>query len=63
MNNGGTYDVLLTLLPDTWYNLWMRIDNGDDTTTVWLYDASGADGDAADLLSNDMGTTFFQFRI
>ena len=62
VNDGGTYDVLLTLLPNTWYNLWMRIDNDNETTTVWLNDVPGVDGAAADILSNDAGTTVFQFR-
>jgi hypothetical protein len=62
VNNGGQYDVLLSLLPDTWYNLWMRIDNDSDTTTVWLNDMPGADGAASNILSNDAGATVFQFR-
>jgi hypothetical protein len=62
VNNGGTYDVLTTLLPDTWYNLWMRVDNDADTTTVWLNDMPGADAVQADILANDDGTTVFLFR-
>jgi hypothetical protein len=62
VNNGGSYDVLVTLLADTWYNLWMRIDNDTDTTTVWLNDVPGADAVETDILENDEGTTVFQFR-
>ena len=62
VNNGGTYDVLTTLVPDTWYNLWMWVDNDADTTTVWLNDMPGADAVPADILANDGGTTVFQFR-
>ncbi|MBW2430252.1 MAG: hypothetical protein JRF56_14935 [Deltaproteobacteria bacterium] len=34
VNNGGTYDLFIMLLPNTWYNLWRRVDHDAGTTTV-----------------------------
>jgi hypothetical protein len=62
VNNGGTYDDLTTLAPDTWYNVWMQIDNHTDTTTVWLNDIAGAQAIATDILTNESGETVFEFR-
>ena len=62
VNNDGTYDVLVDLLPDTWYNVWMQVDNDADTTTVWLNDIPGARAVETDILANGEDATVFIFR-
>jgi hypothetical protein len=62
VNNDGTYDVLIELLPDTWYNVWMLVNNDTDTTTIWLNNIPGADAVEKDILANDDDETVFQFR-
>ncbi|MGD2075342.1 MAG: hypothetical protein PVG38_10550 [Gammaproteobacteria bacterium] len=60
---GNVYDVLDTLTPDTWYNLWVMIDNSADTYQVWLNTDLGAPADSDDLLDNDAANTVFGFRL
>lgn len=64
--NGTTlniYDVLETLAPSTWYNVWIMVDTLSNTYQVWLNaDPEGA-ADSADLLDNDAAETVFGFRV
>ena len=63
INNGGVYDVLALLNTDTWYNVWMFIDNQNDTTEIYLNSTMGAAATAGDKLSNTLSETVFDFRI
>lgn len=64
--NGSTlnvYDVLDTLTPDTWYNIWVMVNTDRDTYQVWLNSTPGSNADSADLLDNDAAETVFGFRL
>jgi len=64
--NGSTvnvYDVLETLLPDTWYNVWIYVDTSTDTYQVWLNATPGAGATSGDQLDNDAKETVFGFRL
>jgi hypothetical protein len=61
INDGGTYTILTTLTPDTWYNVWMVINNDTDDIRVYLNSTPGGDASAGDLLDNQ-GQTVFEFR-
>jgi len=64
--NGSTvnvYDVLETLLPDTWYNVWIQVDAGTDTYQVWLNATPGGGATSGDQLDNDAKETIFGFRL
>jgi len=56
------YDVLSTLVPGTWYNVWVLVNNGSQTYEVWLNSDPGGDAQASDQLSNDAAGTLFGFR-
>jgi hypothetical protein len=61
IHNGHTYDLLTTLQPETWYNLWALVDNDSDDTQVWLHTRPGEGATAADQLDSG-GQTVFDFR-
>jgi hypothetical protein len=61
INDDGTYDVLDTLTPNTWYNVWMLIDNATDDTQVYLHNRPGQPATPEDLLDAE-GQTVFDFR-
>ena len=61
INNGGAYDTLATLLPDTWYTCWLVIDNFSDVTQVYLHDRTEEDAQVTDLQEAG-GQTLFDFR-
>jgi hypothetical protein len=61
INDGGTYDVLTLIQPDTWYNCWMLINNEADVTQVYLHDRDGDAAQVSDRLEAG-GQTWFQFR-
>jgi hypothetical protein len=61
INDGGTYEVLTTLEPDTWYNCWMLIDNQADQSQVWLHSRGGEGATGSDQLDS-AGQTVFDFR-
>ena len=56
------YDVLTTLVPGTWYNIWVLVDNSSELYQVWLNSDPGGDAQAGDQLSNDAAETLFGFR-
>ena len=56
------YDVLTTLVPGTWYNIWVLVNNDSETYQVWLNSDPGGDAQAGDQLSNDAVETVFGFR-
>jgi len=56
------YDVLTALVPGTWYNVWVLVDNDLENYQVWLNSAPGGDAQAGDQLSNDAAETLFGFR-
>jgi hypothetical protein len=56
------YDVLTTLVPGTWYNIWVLVDNSSELYQVWLNSDPGGDAQAGDQLSNDAADTLFGFR-
>lgn len=57
IRDAGAFDVLTTLSPDTWYNIWMVINNATDTTTVYL-NTGTADATSGNMLSNGAQTAF-----
>jgi hypothetical protein len=58
----GIYDVLTTLLPGTWYNVWVLVNNSSDTYEVWVNSDPGGDAQASDQLSNSAAEILFGFR-
>jgi hypothetical protein len=58
----GTYDVVSTLLPDTWYNIWVLVDNGAKTYQVWINSTPGGNANSTDQLTNSSGEDLFGFR-
>lgn len=63
--NGSTvnvYDVLETLTPSTWYNVWVRVNTSSGTYEVWLNSDPGGSADSSDQLDNDAAETVFGFR-
>ena len=58
----GIYDVLTTLVPGTWYNVWVLINNTDESYEVWLNSVPAGDAQASDQQDNDQAETSFGFR-
>jgi len=58
----GIYDVLDTLTPGTWYNVWVLINNTDESYEVWLNSDPDGDAQASDQQDNDQDETSFGFR-
>jgi len=58
----GIYDVLGTLTPGTWYNVWVLVNNDAQTYEVWLNSTPGGNATAGDQLSNSAAETLFGFR-
>ena len=58
----GIYDVLETLAPGTWYNIWVLVNNTSDTYEVWMNSDPGGDAQASDQMANDAAETLFGFR-
>jgi hypothetical protein len=59
----GIYDTLDTLLPDTWYNIWVLVHNdSSDSYEVWLNSDPGGDAQASDQLANSAAEILFGFR-
>ena len=56
------YVSLTTLDADTWYNVWILIDNANNYTQIWVNDSGGASAEGADQLSLS-GNTAFSFRL
>jgi hypothetical protein len=56
------YDVLDTLRPATWYNVWVLIDNKNKTYQVWMNSVRGRDARDSDKLTNSAGESVFGFR-
>ncbi len=63
INDGQGYSEVAELLPDTWYNAWLVIDNIADQTEVYLHDRTGEDATATDQLKSIVGNvSVFDFR-
>ena len=60
----GTYDILKTLIPNTWYNIWILINNtsGSYTYQLWLNSIPGGKAQAGDQLKNSEAEILFGFR-
>ncbi len=61
INDGGTYEDLLPLKTDVWYNVWILIDNVTDDSRVYLHSRPFSAAAPEDLLASD-GQTVFEFR-
>lgn len=61
-DDGGNYEPLIQLTPDTWYNVWVAIDAAANHYTVWLNDVPDAAAGPADLLVAYDGDVTFDFR-
>lgn len=57
-----TYDVLTTLLPGTWYNIWVLVDNTKNIYQIWMHSIPGGGAQPADQLVNSSGDSLFRFR-
>jgi hypothetical protein len=61
------YDVLTTaetlLVPDTWFNVWVLVDNSSGVYEVWLNSIPGGDAQASQQLENEVAETIFGFRL
>jgi hypothetical protein len=58
----GNYEIIHTLVPDRWYNLWVRVDALQNSYELWLNDVAGADAAEADQLATRDGDEVFDFR-
>ncbi len=58
----GTYDIVKKLVPDSWYNIWILIDNTSATYQVWMNSIPGSDAQASDQLRNSEVESLFGFR-
>ncbi|MBW2682989.1 MAG: hypothetical protein JRC69_05440 [Deltaproteobacteria bacterium] len=58
----GIYDVLETLVPGSWYNIWILIDNTADTYQVWMNSVPSGNAQAGDKLTNNVIESLFGFR-
>ncbi|MGD8453484.1 MAG: hypothetical protein PVJ57_16855 [Phycisphaerae bacterium] len=61
-DDGGNYEALVQLTPDTWYNVWVRVDTAGNYYEVWLNDVPGGVATAADKLAAPDGDETFDFR-
>ena len=50
INDGGTYDVIALPQANTWYNVWLLVDNATDCTKVYLHDRPGDPAVESDLI-------------
>lgn len=58
----GIYDVLRTLSPGIWYNIWIFVDNSSDTYQVWMNSNRGGNAQVTDQLENSTAEKKFGFR-
>ena len=58
----GIYDVLRTLGPGIWYNIWILVDNSSDTYQVWMNSNRGGNAQITDQLENNATEREFGFR-
>jgi hypothetical protein len=58
----GIYDVLRTLVPGIWYNIWILVDNSSDTYQVWMNSIRGGNAQVTDQLENSAAEKKFGFR-
>ncbi len=56
------YVELTTLTQDTWYNVWVMVDNAADQYRVWVNDVRSRDAGLGDQL-DDAGNDIFDFRV
>ncbi|MCB9849311.1 MAG: hypothetical protein H6817_01250 [Phycisphaerales bacterium] len=61
INDDGTYEDLILLEPDVWYNVWILIDNLNDESRVYLHTALVRPASVNDMLDAD-GQLLFTFR-
>lgn len=61
-DDGGNYETLCQLSPDTWYNVWVRVDTAANHCEVWLNDVPGGYATSADKLAASDGDETFEFR-
>ncbi len=59
----GVYDELAEVDDDTWYNVWLLVDNALNTTQVWQNTTPGGVATAGDILVNEQGEDTFGFRV
>ncbi len=58
----GNYEIVHTLVPDHWYNLWVRIDALTNSYQIWMNDIPESDAVEADKLTATDGDDSFYFR-
>jgi hypothetical protein len=58
----GVYEILESLAPETWYNIWVMVDTDTDTYQVWMNSGAGSAADSGDQLDNESGETVLAFR-
>lgn len=57
-----TYDELTALMPGTWYNIWVLVNNTENTYQIWMNSIPGAKAQTTDQLTNGAGESLFGFR-
>ena len=58
----GIYDGLKTIVPGTWYNIWILVNNASNTYQVWMTSGYGSSAQAIDRLVNSAKESLFRFR-
>lgn len=61
VNDDGSYLNLTVLEPETWYNVWLEIDNEENLTAIWLHGRDGEPALASDRLVVD-DQSAYEFR-
>jgi len=50
INDGGTYDVIATPQTNTWYNVWLLVNNSTDCTRIYMHARPGEPANENDLI-------------
>ena len=58
----GIYDVLETLEPGSWYNIWVLVDKTANTHQVWINSVPKGNAQDGDQLKNNAAESLFGFR-
>ncbi len=61
-DDGGNYEELAQLAPDTWYNVWVRVNTLANEFEVWINDVPGGAARAIDSMRAADGDATFTFR-
>lgn len=57
-----TYEVLTALMPGTWYNIWVLVNNTEKTYQIWMNLGLRSKAYAGDQLTGSSSGSLFRFR-